>query len=141
MRALLSVYDKTGVLELAQGLHDLGWDLVSSGGTARSIREAGIAVADTAEVTGFPAILGHRVVTLHPKIHGGILADRANPHHVTEMADYGIEPFDLVVGNLYPLARIRLPSTTAAVAPRTSSTSADPPWCAPQPRTTPMSAW
>ena len=105
MRALLSVYDKTGVLELAQGLHELGWDLVSSGGTARSIREAGIAVADTAEVTGFPAILGHRVVTLHPKIHGGILADRANPHHVTEMADYGIEPFDLVVGNLYPFGQ------------------------------------
>jgi phosphoribosylaminoimidazolecarboxamide formyltransferase/IMP cyclohydrolase len=102
MRALLSVYDKTGILELAQGLHDLGWDLVSSGGTARSIREAGIPVAETAEVTGFPAILGHRVVTLHPKIHGGILADRTNQHHVSEMADYGIEPFDLVVGNLYP---------------------------------------
>ncbi|MCU1370899.1 MAG: purH [Ilumatobacteraceae bacterium] len=102
MRALLSVYDKTGIVELATGLHELGWDLVSSGGTARSIREAGIPVADTAEVTGFPAILGHRVVTLHPKIHGGILADRSNAHHVTEMADYGIEPFDLVVGNLYP---------------------------------------
>ena len=102
MRALLSVYDKTGILELAAGLHELGWDLVSSGGTARSIRESGVPVADTAEVTGFPAILGHRVVTLHPKIHGGILADRSNAHHVTEMADYGIEPFDLVVGNLYP---------------------------------------
>jgi phosphoribosylaminoimidazolecarboxamide formyltransferase/IMP cyclohydrolase len=102
MRALLSVYDKTGIVELATGLHELGWDLVSSGGTARSIRDTGIPVADTAEVTGFPAILGHRVVTLHPKIHGGILADRSNAHHVTEMADYGIEPFDLVVGNLYP---------------------------------------
>jgi phosphoribosylaminoimidazolecarboxamide formyltransferase/IMP cyclohydrolase len=102
MRALLSVYDKTGILELAAGLHELGWDLVSSGGTARAIRDAGIPVADTAEVTGFPAILGHRVVTLHPKIHGGILADRSNPHHVTEMADYGIEAIDLVVGNLYP---------------------------------------
>jgi phosphoribosylaminoimidazolecarboxamide formyltransferase/IMP cyclohydrolase len=102
VRALLSVYDKTGIIELARGLHELGWDLVSSGGTARSIREEGIAVADTAELTGFPAILGHRVVTLHPKIHGGILADRSNAHHVTEMADYGIEPIDLVVGNLYP---------------------------------------
>lgn len=102
MRALLSVYDKTGILELAAGLHELGWDLVSSGGTARAIRDAGIPVADTAEVTGFPAILGHRVVTLHPKIHGGILADRSNPHHVTEMADYGIDAIDLVVGNLYP---------------------------------------
>jgi phosphoribosylaminoimidazolecarboxamide formyltransferase/IMP cyclohydrolase len=102
VRALLSVYDKTGIIELARALHELGWDLVSSGGTARSIREQGIPVADTAEITGFPAILGHRVVTLHPKIHGGILADRSNPHHVTEMADYGIEPIDLVVGNLYP---------------------------------------
>lgn len=102
MRALLSVYDKTGVIELAQGLHELGWDLVSSGGTARSIRDAGIPVADTAEVTGFPAILGHRVVTLHPKIHGGILADRSNQHHLSEMADYEIDAIDLVVGNLYP---------------------------------------
>lgn len=102
MRALLSVYDKTDIIDLAQGLHDLGWDLVSSGGTAREIREKGIPVRETAQVTGLPAILGHRVVTLHPKIHGGILADRDNPHHVTEMADYGIEPFDLVVGNLYP---------------------------------------
>jgi len=102
VRALLSVYDKTGIVELAQGLHELGWDLVSSGGTARSIRDAGVPVADTAEITGFPAILGHRVVTLHPKIHGGILADRSNPHHVAEMADYGIEGIDLVVGNLYP---------------------------------------
>ena len=102
MRALLSVYDKTGILELARGLHDLGWDLVSSGGTAQAIRDEGIPVADTAEITGFPAILGHRVVTLHPKIHGGILADRSNAHHVAEMADYGIEAIDLVVGNLYP---------------------------------------
>jgi phosphoribosylaminoimidazolecarboxamide formyltransferase/IMP cyclohydrolase len=105
MRALLSVYDKTGILELARGLHELGWDLVSSGGTARAIREEGIPVADTAEITGFPAILGHRVVTLHPMIHGGILADRSNPHHVSEMNDYGIEGIDLVVGNLYPFGQ------------------------------------
>ena len=101
MRALLSVYDKTGIVELATGLHELGWDLVSSGGTATAIRDAGIPVADTAEVTGFPAILGHRVVTLHPKIHGGILADRS-PEHLAEMEQYGIEAIDLVVGNLYP---------------------------------------
>ncbi len=102
MRALLSVYDKTGILELAQGLADLGWDLVSSGGTARSLREAGLTVADTADITGVPAILGHRVVTLHPKVHGGILADRTDPEHQADMATYGIEPIDLVVGNLYP---------------------------------------
>jgi phosphoribosylaminoimidazolecarboxamide formyltransferase / IMP cyclohydrolase len=102
MRALLSVYDKSGVVELARGLHGLGWDLVSSGGTAKALRDAGLAVTDTAELTGFPAILGHRVVTLHPKIHGGILADRRDPDHQRDMEDYGIEPIDLVVTNLYP---------------------------------------
>ncbi len=102
MRALLSVYDKSGIVELARGLADLGWDLVSSGGTATALREAGLEVADTADVTGFPAILGHRVVTLHPKVHGGILADRTDPSHRDDLAAHGIEPFDLVVVNLYP---------------------------------------
>lgn len=102
MRALISVYDKTGIAELATGLAEMGWDLVSSGGTAGLLREQGLAVVDTADITGFPAILGHRVVTLHPKIHGGILADRSNPHHVAEMEQYDISGFDLVIGNLYP---------------------------------------
>jgi phosphoribosylaminoimidazolecarboxamide formyltransferase/IMP cyclohydrolase len=102
VRALLSVYDKSGVVELARELRGLGWDLVSSGGTAKALGEAGLAVTDVAELTGFPAILGHRVVTLHPKVHGGILADRRNPDHQTDMAEYGIEPIDLVVVNLYP---------------------------------------
>ncbi len=101
MRAFLSVYDKTGVVELARGLADLGWDLVSSGGTAAALREAGLEVADSAELTGFPAILGHRVVTLHPKVHGGILADRSEAHRA-ELAEHGIDEIDLVVGNLYP---------------------------------------
>ena len=73
--ALLSVYDKSGIVELAAALHDLGWTIVSSGGTAAAIAAAGVPVTDVAELTGFPAILGHRVVTLHPKVHGGILAD------------------------------------------------------------------
>ena len=104
MRALLSVYDKTGVVELARALHDLSCDLVSSGGTARAIADAGLPVTDTADLTGFPAILGHRVVTLHPKVHGGILADPANPEHRADMAAHGIEPFDVVVVNLYPFS-------------------------------------
>ena len=79
MKALLSVYDKTGVVELATALHELGWELLSSGGTAKVIAEAGVPVTDVAELTGFPAILGHRVVTLHPKVHGGILADPDRP--------------------------------------------------------------
>ncbi len=102
MRALLSVFDKSGITELAQGLHDLGWELVSSGGTARVIGEAGIAVIDVADYTGSPIMLGHRVVTLHPRIHGGILADRDNPEHQADLVANDIETIDLVVGNLYP---------------------------------------
>jgi phosphoribosylaminoimidazolecarboxamide formyltransferase/IMP cyclohydrolase len=102
MRALLSVYDKTGIVEFARALHDLGVDLVSSGGTASAIAEAGIPVTDVADITGVPAILDHRVVTLHPKVHGGLLADPTNPKHQADMAEYGIEAFDLVVSNLYP---------------------------------------
>lgn len=102
MRALLSVYDKTGIVEFARALHDLGVELVSSGGTASAIAEAGLPVTDVAELTGVPAILDHRVVTLHPKVHGGLLADPTNPKHQADMDEYGIEPFDLVVSNLYP---------------------------------------
>lgn len=102
MRAFLSVYDKTGVVDLAKGLVDAGWDLVSSGGTAAAIREAGIEVADTETVTGYPAILGHRVATLHPKIHGAILADPTDAEHQADLETYEIEPFSLVVANLYP---------------------------------------
>lgn len=101
-RALLSVYDKTGIVEFASALHSLGWSLLSSGGTARVIADAGIPVTDVAEVTGLSPILDHRVVTLHPKIHGGILADRSNPQHLDEMEQFGIEGIDLVVVNLYP---------------------------------------
>jgi phosphoribosylaminoimidazolecarboxamide formyltransferase / IMP cyclohydrolase len=102
VRALLSVYDKSGVIDLARGLRSLGWDLISSGGTAGALRQAGLAVTDVAELTGTPPILGHRVVTLHPKVHGGILADRRNPDHQSDMAEHGIDPIDLVVSNLYP---------------------------------------
>jgi phosphoribosylaminoimidazolecarboxamide formyltransferase/IMP cyclohydrolase len=102
--ALLSVYDKTGIVDLAQRLSDLGWRLVSSGGTARAIDAAGIAVTDVAELTGVPAILGHRVVTLHPAVHGGILADLDDPDHRRDLDAHGIEPIALVVVNLYPFA-------------------------------------
>jgi phosphoribosylaminoimidazolecarboxamide formyltransferase / IMP cyclohydrolase len=101
-RALLSVFDKTGIVDFARSLVELGWDLVSSGGTAKVIAEAGIPVRDVAEITGLPAILGHRVVTLHPKIHGGLLADLDDSSHVADLERYGIEPFSLVAVNLYP---------------------------------------
>jgi len=101
-RALLSVYDKTGVVELARDLADLGVELISSGGTARALRDSGVPVTPVEDVPGVPAILGHRVVTLHPKIHGGILAEREDPTHRADMETYGIGPIDLVVANLYP---------------------------------------
>lgn len=96
------MYDKAGIVELGAALHRLGWTLVSSGGTARALIAAGVPATDIADVTGVPAILDHRVVTLHPKVHGGLLADPTEPAHLEDMAEYGIEPFDLVVVNLYP---------------------------------------
>ncbi|MBA2274558.1 MAG: bifunctional phosphoribosylaminoimidazolecarboxamide formyltransferase/IMP cyclohydrolase [Actinobacteria bacterium] len=105
LRALLSVYDKSGVVELAQSLHESGVELISSGGTAGALRSAGIPVTGVAEVTGAPEILGGRVKTLHPKIHGGILADRDKAEHLAELDDHSIAPIDLVVCNLYPFER------------------------------------
>ncbi len=101
-RALLAVYDKAGVVELARGLAELGVALVSSGGTAKTLREEGLEVTAVEEVTGYPEMLGGRVKTLHPRVHAGILADRQNPDHVEQLAEQRIEPFDLVVVNLYP---------------------------------------
>ena len=103
-RALLSAYDKTGIVELARGLQELGWELLSSGGTARALADAGIPVVDVASETGYPAILGHRVVTLHPKVHGGILADPDLAEHRADLGAHGIVPISLVVVNLYPFA-------------------------------------
>jgi phosphoribosylaminoimidazolecarboxamide formyltransferase/IMP cyclohydrolase len=96
------VYDKTGIADFAASLHDLGWTIVSSGGTAKVIAERGIPVTDVAELTGVPAILDHRVVTLHPKVHGGLLADPTKREHQADMEEYGITPIALVVVNLYP---------------------------------------
>ena len=101
-RALLSVYDKAGILDLANGLVGLGWEILSSGGTARLLKENGVSVTEVFEVTGVQEMLGGRVKTLHPNIHGGILADRSDSEHMAELEDRGIRPIDLVVGNLYP---------------------------------------
>jgi phosphoribosylaminoimidazolecarboxamide formyltransferase / IMP cyclohydrolase len=100
--ALLSVYDKAGIGDLAEALHGHGWRIVSSGGTAKAVAERGVPVTDVAELTGVPAILDHRVVTLHPKVHGGLLADPTKPEHQADMEAYGIEPISLLVVNLYP---------------------------------------
>ena len=103
-RALLSVYDKTGVVELARALAELGIEILSTGGTARLLRENGVALREVSEVTGFPEMLGGRVKTLHPAVHGGILARRDDPAHLEELRRHGIGPIDLVVVNLYPFA-------------------------------------
>jgi len=102
--ALLSVYDKAGIEGLAAGLHELGWRLLSSGGTAAAVRAAGVPVTDVAELTGYPPILGHRVVTLHPAVHAGLLADLDQPEHRAELEQLGLEPISLAVVNLYPFA-------------------------------------
>src|SRR6059036_881581 len=101
-RALISVSDKTGVVEMAKGLAVLGAEVLSTGGTAKALREAGVKVTDVAAYTGSPEILDGRVKTLHPKIHGGLLGRRRDPKHVAEMERHGIGPIDVVAVNLYP---------------------------------------
>src|SRR6266568_2593467 len=100
-RVLISVTDKTGIVEFASALAQMGAELVSTGGTARILREAGIRVADVSDVTGFPEMLDGRVKTMHPKIAGGLLAMRANPEHMAAIQAHGIVPIDMVVVNLY----------------------------------------
>ncbi len=101
-RALLSVYDKTGLADLARGLHAAGIELVSTGSTAAAVREAGVPVTEVSEVTGFPEIMDGRVKTLHPAIHAGLLADRSKPSHLEALAQHRIAGIDLLVSNLYP---------------------------------------
>ncbi len=103
-RALISVSDKSGIEEFAAVLNRLGVEIISTGGTAKALRDAGLAVRDVSEVTGFPEMMGGRVKTLHPKIHGAFLALRDNPEHIASMNEHGIVPIDLVVVNLYPFA-------------------------------------
>jgi phosphoribosylaminoimidazolecarboxamide formyltransferase/IMP cyclohydrolase len=104
-RALISVYDKTGLEELATGLHEAGVSIVSTGSTASRIAAAGVPVTEVADLTGFPECLEGRVKTLHPRVHAGILADRRKEDHVRQLEELGVEPFDLVVVNLYPFVQ------------------------------------
>ncbi|MBA2671732.1 MAG: bifunctional phosphoribosylaminoimidazolecarboxamide formyltransferase/IMP cyclohydrolase [Gemmatimonadetes bacterium] len=115
MRALLSVSDKTGIDSLAHALHERGVEIISTGGTARAIGEAGIPVVSVSEVTAFPEMLDGRVKTLHPSIHGGLLADLDDPTHQRQLADSSIAPISVLVVNLYPFERtVTSPSATAA---------------------------
>ena len=103
-RAILSVTDKSGLVDFARFLSDAGVEIVSTGGTFKALKDAGLPVIPVSEVTGFPEIMGGRVKTLHPKIHGGILADKDNPAHLEALTDHSIKPFDLVCVNLYNFA-------------------------------------
>src|SRR6185503_17118254 len=103
-RALISVSDKTGILDFARELTRFNVEIISTGGTAKTLRDAGINVRDISDVTGFPEMMDGRVKTLHPRVHGGLLAIRDNPEHVAAMEQHGIQPIDMVVVNLYPFA-------------------------------------
>src|SRR5437763_10809242 len=100
-RAILSVTDKTGLADFARKLAAMNVELISTGGTAKLLRDSGIAVRDISDLTGFPEMLDGRVKTLHPKVHGGILHIRGNPAHRAAVAEHGIQPIDMVVVNLY----------------------------------------
>ncbi len=104
-RALMSVTDKSGLVEFAKGLAGFGVQMLSTGGTAKTLRESGLDITEVSDYTGFPEMLDGRVKTLHPKIHGGILGIRDNAEHVSTMARHGIEPIDMVVVNLYAFAK------------------------------------
>ena len=116
-RALLSVSDKTGIVELGKFLSNKGVEIISTGGTMKALREAGVPVTYVSDVTGFPEIMDGRVKTLNPKIHGAILAVRSNPEHMQALAEHNITPIDLVVVNLYPFREtISKPGVTEAEA-------------------------
>src|SRR5437868_2551216 len=112
-RAILSVTDKTGLVDFARKLSALGIELISTGGTAKLLRDSGIAVKDISDLTGFPELLDGRVKTLHPKVHGGILHRRADPKHVAAIKEHGIQPTDMVAANLYACEKT---ATTPGVA-------------------------
>src|ERR671930_355150 len=116
-RALISVHDKTGIVDFARELSALGVEIISTGGTASLLREARVPVREVSDVTGFPEMLDGRVKTLHPKIHGGLLARRDSPEHVAALEQHGIPPIDLVVVALYPFeATVARPGVSRAEA-------------------------
>ncbi len=112
-RAIISLSDKSGIVQFAKDLQAFGVEILSTGGTAKTLRESGLKIMDVSEYTGFPEMLDGRVKTLHPKIHGGLLGIRDNPEHAKKMKEHGIIPTDMVVVNLYPFeATVAKPSCT-----------------------------
>ena len=116
-RAIISLSDKSGIVQFAKDLQAFGVEILSTGGTAKALRESGLRIMEVSEYTGFPEMLDGRVKTLHPKIHGGLLGIRDNPDHAKKMREHGIIPIDMVVVNLYPFeATVAKPSCTLAEA-------------------------
>ncbi len=116
-RAIISLSDKSGIVQFAKDLQAFGVEILSTGGTAKTLRESGLRITEVSEYTGFPEMLDGRVKTLHPKIHGGLLGIRDNPEHAKKMKEHGIIPIDMVVVNLYPFeATVAKPSCTLAEA-------------------------
>ena len=116
-RAIISVSNKKGVIEFAKALHSLGVEILSTGGTAKAMRDEGVKVKDVSDYTGFPEMLDGRLKTLHPKVHGGLLARRDNPKDMEDIKEYGIELIDMIVVNLYPFEEtIAKPNVTLAEA-------------------------
>ena len=139
MRAILSVYNKDGLVDFAKGLSALGVELFSTGGTKGSLEQAGLHVSAVEEITGFPEILDGRVKTLHPAVHGGLLARRELPDHLEQLRKHHITPIDMVVVNLYPFAEtIAKPGSPWKLHWRTSTLAALP-CCAPRQKTSPAS--
>ncbi|MBI4685413.1 MAG: IMP cyclohydrolase [Nitrospirae bacterium] len=116
-RAIISVSDKKGVVDFAKALHSMGVEILSTGGTAKALRDAGVSVKDVSDYTGFPEMMDGRLKTLHPKVHGGLLARRDNPKDIEDIKEYGIELIDMIVVNLYPFEEtIAKPNVTFAEA-------------------------
>ena len=135
MRALVSVSDKTGLVDFVKGLVDLGWEIIATGGTQKLLEKEGVKTIGISEVTGFPEILDGRVKTLHPKVHGGILARRDVPAHMETLKENEVETIDLVCVNLYPF-RQTIAKEGVTLPPRTGATS---PSSATRPTMTPSS--
>ncbi len=141
-QALISVSDKTGVVEFAAALAQLGYRLLSTGGTAKLLADRGLEVTEVADYTGFPEILDGRVKTLNPRIHAGLLARRPDPAHMQSLQEHGIDPIDLLVVNLYPFEQtIAKPGLHASTTRSRTSTSAARRCCARRPRTTRAWRW
>lgn len=116
-RAIISVSNKKGVVDFAKALHSLGVEILSTGGTAKALRDAGVSVKEVSDYTGFPEMLDGRLKTLHPKVHGGLLARRDNPKDMEDIKEYGIELIDMIVVNLYPFEEtVAKPNVTFAEA-------------------------